>query len=247
MYWCIYRITNLINGKTYIGQHKYKELNDSYMGSGVLIKKAIKKHGVENFKKEILYSRIQYRETADDMERFAIAKERAIGKAEYNIANGGNGTGTVSDETKQKISEARSGKPTWNKGKKMSEEYKIKLSMAHKGQVTWNTGKKCGPLSEEHKRKISESEKGKKLSEETRRKLSESHKGKSNSEEQKKKISAALKGRSHSKEHNRKVSEALKGNVNSKGKHRTEETKNKISKARKGKHWKLIDGKRVYY
>ena len=233
MSWCIYRITNLINGKTYIGQHKYKKLNDEYMGSGVLIKRAIKKHGIENFKKEILYSRIQYKETADDMERFAIAKERAIGKAEYNIANGGNGTGTVSDETKQKISKSRSGKPTWNKDKHMSEEYKIKLSMALKGKPTWNTGKKCGPLSEEHKRKISESEKGRKLSEETRKKMSESRKGKSIPEEQKKKISAALKGRSHSEEHNRKVSEALKGNTNSKGKHHTEETKRKISEANK--------------
>ena len=38
----IYRITNLINGKTYIGQHKYKKLDDSYMGSGVYLAKAKK-------------------------------------------------------------------------------------------------------------------------------------------------------------------------------------------------------------
>ena len=167
MSWYIYRITNLINGKTYIGQHKYKEFNDSYMGSGVLIKKAIKKHGIENFKKEILYSRIQYKETADDMERFAIKKERSIGKAEYNIANGGNGTGTVSDETKQKISEIKKGIVPWNKGKKglqaawnkgisMTEEQKKKLSEAHKGEKNPNYGKS---LSEETRKKISEARK----------------------------------------------------------------------------------------
>lgn len=210
----IYRITNKINGKTYIGQHKYKDLNDNYMGSGKLIRRAQKKYGMENFKKEIFYSRIQYKETADDIERFAIAKERAIGKAEYNIADGGTGGNLV-------------------KGTKFSEE---------------------------HKRRISEALKGRHHTEETRRKMSEAQKGKHISEEQRKKHSEALRGKkrgTRSEVWKIHLSESLKGRTAwNKGKHWSEETCRKISEAtkgkprsntKKGKHWKLVDGKRVWY
>ena len=196
----IYRITNLINGKTYIGQHKYKKLDDNYMGSGKLIKLAIKKHGVENFKKEILYSRIQYRETADDMERFAIAKERAIGKAEYNIASGGNNIGgwnkgiPASEESKRKNREAHLGK----KRGPLSEETRKKIGEAQKGEknhmygkTPWNKGKKG--LQTAWNKGRSSPMKGKHISEETRKKISKGNKGKPKSEEHKKKISDTIK------------------------------------------------------
>ena len=191
----IYKITNKINSKTYIGQHKYKDLNDNYKGSGKLLWRAYRKYGFENFEKEILYSRIQYKATADDMERFAIAKERALGKAEYNITDGGEGFC----------------------GAHHSEETKIKISEAKKGSIGYWNGKH---FSEAHLNKLSEAKKGKRLSE----------------------------------EHKRKIGEASKGNKGFSGHHQSDETKRKISetltgrpKNRKVKHWKLVDGKRVWY
>lgn len=53
-YYGLYRITNLLNGKMYVGKHITKDLNDRYMGSGLILKRAIKKYGRENFRKEWL-------------------------------------------------------------------------------------------------------------------------------------------------------------------------------------------------
>lgn len=82
----IYRITNNINHKTYIGQHKYCKsllVDDGYMGSGVILRKAQKKYGIENFTKEMSKKNIgrkRSEETKKKMrEACVIRKDKARG------------------------------------------------------------------------------------------------------------------------------------------------------------------------
>lgn len=83
----IYLTTNLVNGKQYIGQH-HGELTDQYFGSGVLISKAIKKYGKDNFKKEIL--EICNSINVDQKEKEYIQKFNAVQDDNfYNISIGG--------------------------------------------------------------------------------------------------------------------------------------------------------------
>lgn len=183
----VYEIINNINGKRYIGKRSCNcEIeDDKYMGSGVLIKKAIDKYGIENFSKKIIKT-FDTEEESFEFERKLISELNACERQDfYNIHEGGNGGNVrkgMSEEQKQeynkKISIATSGKnnPMYGKfgeahphyGKKHSEEAKKKIGNVHAGKS----------VSEEVKRKISKALIGTTLSSETRAKISQSLKGK---------------------------------------------------------------------
>lgn len=86
----VYKVTNTINGKYYIGIHSTTDIDDEYMGSGTAIKKAIMEHGIENFKKEILH-KPKTREQALLMEHMLVTKEVVDNRDNYNLIEGGKG------------------------------------------------------------------------------------------------------------------------------------------------------------
>lgn len=113
-------------------------------------------------------------------------------------------------------------------GKTFTEDHKRKISKSQRGKHH----------SEETRKKLSEAKKGKHRSEETKKKISEAHKGKPHphSEESRRKISEAKKGKPCSEETKKKISETLKGKPSGmKGRHHSEETKRKMSEAKKSK------------
>lgn len=147
----IYKITNTINGKIYIGKHSTDILEDGYMGSGIVLHKAKQKYGLESFTKEYL-AFCDTEKMLNFLEKFYIKKFNAQNpEIGYNLTSGGDGGYTLSEEVKKKMSEARKGKQPMY-GKHHSEETKRKLSEAHKGKVSPNYGKH---LLEETKLKIS--------------------------------------------------------------------------------------------
>ena len=90
MYGYIYKTTNLINNKIYIGQHKATKFeSEHYIGSGLLITEAISKYGFDNFKCELLET-CESKEQLNERELFYIklynSQDKTIG---YNIADSG--------------------------------------------------------------------------------------------------------------------------------------------------------------
>ena len=90
MLYTVYQITNDINGKTYIGCHKTKDINDEYMGSGKYLTHSQNYHGIENFSKDVLFAF----DNANDMfsKEAELVNEKFIKRDDtYNIKLGGYG------------------------------------------------------------------------------------------------------------------------------------------------------------
>lgn len=89
IYYFTYQTKNLVNGKTYVGVHSTKNLNDGYLGSGDKLKKAILKYGKSNFKIEILCFFDSLQEAYDE-EMFIVDKKWISQETNYNVSIGGN-------------------------------------------------------------------------------------------------------------------------------------------------------------
>lgn len=126
MYGYIYETTNLINGKKYIGQHRAKEFDEKYKGSGCLISKAFKKYGFENFIVKII-EECNSEQELNEREIYWINFHNAVNDDNfYNLQSGGyliHG-GHLSEQTKIKISQALTGKTGFKHSKETLQLFK---------------------------------------------------------------------------------------------------------------------------
>jgi group I intron endonuclease len=122
----IYKTTNLLSNKFYIGMHSTNNLKDGYVGSGKRLRYAIKKYGIENFKFEI----IEFCENREDLikrEKELITEKHVNDENCYNLKYGGLGGGRFySPEHQFKCSQAAGLKHS--ERMKNDEEYRKKRS-----------------------------------------------------------------------------------------------------------------------
>lgn len=154
-YHIVYIITNKINNKFYIGAHSTFDLNDNYMGSGKLIKNAIKKHGIENFDKKIL----EFCNSNEEMylkEKEIVTLDLIKSDKSYNLKVGGTGPGSGEEHFFYGLKRPDHSKKILGKnnpmfGKNHSEETKTKISKVNKGRKhTDEINKKKGRFGEEN-------------------------------------------------------------------------------------------------
>ena len=152
----LYRTTNLLNGKFYYGVHTGpvdgESLAKTYLGSGALIKRAIRKHGRENFKREVLQIFEDY-ETAYKREAEVVTEELIKDPLCYNMKAGGWGGWKMPESAKQKISEWQRGRKWPGRGEKIGNTLRgVPKTEAHRAalrkpkQMTQKTCPHCGTI-----------------------------------------------------------------------------------------------------
>jgi group I intron endonuclease len=99
----IYITTNLVNGKQYIGKRQSPMFQPGYYGSGTILRCAIAKHGIDNFKVEV----VQWCYSKEDLCAAEVAwidKYNATKSDKYyNIAAGGHGGNTYAGKTEAEL------------------------------------------------------------------------------------------------------------------------------------------------
>lgn len=220
MNYCVYKHTNLINGKVYIGITSQNPTHRWNSGYGYVHNShfinAIKRYGWHNFSHEILFENLSKEEAYEQEKRLILLYQSNLPEYGYNNSTGGDpGSGHVcSEETRAKMSKARKGikisQETRNKiaeiVKKRPADMRYRFSHSGLGKPSWNKGI-TGPnshsygvvFSEERRKRISEALKGKPKSDSHKAKMSEVRKGIKLSEETRAKMSAAQSGDKHSR------------------------------------------------
>lgn len=182
----LYRIENLINGNFYIGIHRTDNLNDDYMGSGVILKRAIKKHGIQNFKKEIL----EYFDNYEDLlkrEKEIINEEMLNNKKCYNSKEGGYGSCVFPEHVKKKLSDIA--KKRW-KDENYREMMNVKcFNKERSKKISEKVKKWISDNPEKHKEKMMKINKNP----DKIKKMADTHRGMKRSDETRKNISLAAK------------------------------------------------------
>ena len=217
----IYKLTNKINNKVYIGQskrlkvrlreHKSCEVKSDERGSQSVIRRAIKKYGFCNFEFEILLH-CEEGSYMNDMETKLINFYDCLVPKGYNVKDGGNNI-YMSEEGKKRISEKAKNRIISEEHKKKvseglkkfyrengrSEEWTKNLSKSQKGKVKSQQQKdKLSKFRTEYIKNNPNSVKnflGKKHSEETKKIMSERHLGNKFSDQTKNKLSIIATGR----------------------------------------------------
>jgi hypothetical protein len=133
-YHYLYKTTNLINEKYYYGMHSTNNLEDGYLGSGTYLRRAIRKYGQDNFRREIIKT-FDSREALANAEKEIITTEMLKDSNNMNLKPGGFG-GFINEEHQRKCTVAGS-KAFVEKLKtdeNFNKNWRLNNSLAKKGE-----------------------------------------------------------------------------------------------------------------